>query len=175
MYECRIDGDNPNLFEASKYPNLVPDSLKRTKNPYLLSDDMRVLHFAAEEVPNREAIEGPLLDELLPGLIRFLDYRPKLVRGKDPGTLFVNRDGGALNARTFSKLVGNITESYLHHRIPPSAFKDIAAYKHLADKPDDYSTLASLPCRSEHSVKMRYDLNYRLAHRSKPHNAGHAA
>ncbi|HUV69912.1 MAG TPA: hypothetical protein VMW15_09645 [Terracidiphilus sp.] len=28
MYECRIDGDNPNLFEASKYPNLVPESLK---------------------------------------------------------------------------------------------------------------------------------------------------
>jgi hypothetical protein len=39
-----------------------------------------VLRFAAEEVPNREAIEGPLLDELLPGLIRFLDYRPKLIR-----------------------------------------------------------------------------------------------
>jgi len=174
MYECRINGDNPNLFEASKYPNLVPDSLKRTKNPYLLSDDMRVLRFAAEEVPNREAIEGPLLDELLPGLIRFLDYRPKLIQGEDPGTLFLNRDGGALNASTFSKLVGNITESYLHH-IPPSAFQDIAAYKHLADNPDDYSTLASLFCRSEHSVKMRYDRDYRDKHRSKPHDAGRAA
>jgi len=130
---------------------------------------MRVLHFAAEEVPNREAIEGPLLDELLPGLIRFLDYRSKLIQGKDPGTLFLNRDGGALNATTFCKLVRNITESYLHHHIPPSAFQDIAAYKHLAEKPEDYSTLLSHFSRSEHSVKMRYDAKYRREHRSKPH------
>lgn len=175
MCECRIHGDRPNLFRASEHPDLVPESLKRTTNPYLLSDDMRVLRFSAEEVPNREAIEGPLLDELLPGLIRFLDYRPKLIQGKDPGTLFLNRDGGALNTSTFSKLVGNISESYLHHHIPPSAYQDIAAYKHLAKNPDDYSTLASLFCRSEHSVKMRYDQKYRLAHRSTPHNAGHAA
>lgn len=171
MYECRINGDNPNLFEASKYPDLVPESLKRTKNPYLLSEDMRVLRFAAEEVPNREAIEGPLLDELLPGLIRFLDYRSKLIQGKDTGTLFLNRDGGALNATTFCKLVRNITESYLHHHIPPSAFQDIAAYKHLADNPEDYSTLASLFCKTEHSVRMRYDPKYRQDHRSKPYPA----
>lgn len=175
MYECRINGDNPNLFDASKHPNLVPKSLRRTKNPYLLSEDMRVLRFAAEEVPNREAIEGPLIDELLPGLVRFLDYRPKLIQGKDPGTLFLNRDGGALNATTFCKLVRNITESYLQHPIPPSAFQDIAAYKHLAENPGDYSTLMSLFCLSEHSVRMRYDPQYRLAHRSRPHRAGDAA
>ena len=175
MYECRIGGDNPNLFEASKHPKLVPESLKRTKNSYLVSDDMWVLRLSAEEVPNRTAIEGPFIDELVIDLPRFLKYRKLLLQGKDPGTLFLNRDGGALNANTFSKLVGNITESFLGKKIPPSAFLDIACYRHLAWKPNDYSTLASLRCQNEHSVRMRFDLKYQQVHRSKPHAAGPAA
>ena len=176
MYECRINGDRPNLFDASKYPHLVPESLAKTKNPYLVSDDMWVLRFAAEEVPNRSEIVGPLPDQLVPGLVRFLQYRSLLIQGKDPGTLFLNRDGGALRPSTFyHKLVGNISESYLGEHIPPSAFRDIAANKHLDRKPNDYSTLASLRCQSEHSVKMRYDPKYRREHRSKPNGAGHAA
>jgi hypothetical protein len=175
MYECRINGDNPNLFRASDYPHLVPDSIARTKHLHLVSDDMWVLRFAAEEVPNREPIDGPLPDQLVPALIRYRQYRSLLIHGEDPGTLFLNRDGGALRASTFSKLVGNISESYLGKRIPPSAFRDIAAYKYLSWKPGDYYTLASLLCQSEHNVRMRYDLKYRREHSSKPHCAGHAA
>lgn len=169
MFECRIGGDNPNLFRASELPDLVPDSLKLTKNPYLISDDMWVLLFDAEEVPYRSPIVGPLPDKLVPGLVRFLEYRKKLIQGEDPGTLWFNRDGGSLNATTFCKLVRNICESYLKHKIPPSAFQDIAAYRVLADDPEDYSTLASLRCRSEHSVKMRFDRKYRNAHKRKPY------
>ena len=169
MYECRIHGDRPNLFRASEHPDLVPECLRRTKISYLLSDDMWVLLFAAEEVPNRNPWEGPLPDQLVPGLVRFLKYRPKLVQGKDdPGTLFLNRDGGALNAVTLGKLVGNISERYLGKRIAPSAFKDIAAYRHLDRRPKDYSTLASLQNKSVHGVRMRYDRKYRLEHRHKP-------
>ena len=169
MFECRIGGDNPNLFRAKDYPHLVPDSIANTRNPYLLSDDMWVLLIVPEEVPNREAIVGPLPDQLVPGLVRFLESRERLVQGEDPGTLWINRDGGSLNATTFCKLVRNICESYLKHRIPPSAFQDIAAYRFLADNPEDYYTLASLRCRSEHSVKMRFDRKYRNAHKRKPY------
>jgi len=177
MYECRIHGDRPNLFRASEYPNLVPECLKRTRIPYLVSDDMWVLLFAAEEVPNRNPWEGPLPDRLVPGLVRFLKYRPLLIQGKDPGTLFLNRHGGALNAVTLGKLTGNISESYLGlgKRIPPSAFKDIAAYRHLGRRPGDYSTLASLQNKSVHGVRMRYDLKYKLEHRPKPKRSRHAA
>jgi len=175
MYECQIEGDNLNLFKASEHPELVPDYLNDTENQYLVSDDMWVLRFSAEEVPNRNAIEGPLIDELVIGLPRFLEYRKLLLQGTDPGTLFLNRDGGALNARTFSKLVGNITESYLGKHIPPSAFRQLASYRQLALKPKDYSSLASLLCQSEHIVRMRYERAYREQHRSKPHAAGNAA
>jgi len=169
MYDCRINGDNPNLFKASEHPEWVPDSLKKTTNQYLVSDDMRILLFRAEEVPNRSAIAGPLIDKLVLCLPRFLDCRTRLLLGKDdPGTLFLNRDGGALNGTTFCKLVGNITESYLDRRIPPSAFQDIAAYRFLSRNPNDYSTLASLRCQNVHSVRMRYDPEYRQAHRPKP-------
>ena len=169
MFECRINGDNPNLFRAKVYPHLMPDSLANTKNPYLLSDDMWVLRFNAEDIPYHNPIIGPLPDQLVPGLVRFLESRERLVVRGDPGTLWLNRDGGSLNATTFCKLVRNICESYLKHRIPPSAFQDIAAYRLLADNPEDYSTLASLRCRSEHSVKMRFDRKYRNAHRRKPY------
>lgn len=169
MFECRISGDNPNLFRAKDYPHLVPDSLANTKNPYLLSDDMWVLRFNAEDVPYHNPIIGPLPDQLVPGLVRFLGSRERLVVGGDPRTLWLNRDGGSLNATTFCKLVRNICESYLKHRIPPSAFQDIAAYRFMADNPEDYSTLASLRCRSEHSVKMRFSRKYRNAHRRKPY------
>jgi hypothetical protein len=66
------------------------------------------------------------------------------------------------------KLVGNISERYLGKRIAPSAFKDIAAYRHLDRRPKDYSTLASLQNKSVHGVRMRYDRKYRLEHRPKP-------
>ena len=177
MYECRIDGDNPNLFRASERPKLVPAHLKETKNRYLNSNDMWVLRIPAEQVPHRNAIEVPFPDQLVFGLVRFLQHRHLLIQGKDPGTLFLNRDGGALNAATFGKLVKNITESYLKTKngIPPSAFRDISVYRYLAREPKNYSTVASLLCQSEHSVRMRFDPDYREKHRSKPHQAGHAA
>jgi hypothetical protein len=175
MFECRINGTRPNLFRASEYPHLVPESLKRTKIPHPVSDDMWVLLFDAQGVPNRNPIVGPLPDQLVPGLLRFLKYRPLLINGEDPGTLWLNHDGGTLNATTFCKLVRNISESYLLQPVPPSAFRYIAAYRFLSWKPDDYKTLASLLCLSEHSVKMRYDPKYRREHRSKPFGAGHAA
>jgi len=175
MYECRINGTRPNLFRASEYPRLVPESLKRTKIPHLVSDDMWVLLLDAEEVPNRNPIVGPLPDQLVTGLVQFLRYRPLLIQGEDPGTLWLNRDGGPLKATTFCKLVRNISESYLRQPIPPSAFRYIAGYRFLSWRPNDYKTLASLLCVSEHSVKMRYDPKYRREHRSKPFGAGHAA
>jgi hypothetical protein len=175
MYECRIKGDSPNLFRPSEYPDRVPESLARTKNLHLVSEDMWVILFVADEVPNRSPIDGPLPDQLVSRLLQYLRYRHLLIKGKDPGTLFLNRDGGTLKASTFSKLVGNISESYLGKPIPPSAFRDIAAYRFLSWRPGDYSTLASLLCQSEHSVRMRYDRDYRLAHRSKRYHGGHAA
>ncbi len=175
MYECRIKGTRPNLFKASECPDLVPESLKRTKIPHLVSDDMWVLFIEADQVPNRKPIICPLPDQLVPGLVRFLEYRQQLIKGEDPGTLWLNRDGGALKATTFCKLVRNISESYLHYPIPPGAFRYIAAYRFLSWKPDDYKTLASLLSISEHSAKMRYDPKYRQEHRSKPHPAGYAA
>jgi hypothetical protein len=175
MYECRFEGDRPNLFRASDKPRLVPDSVVKSKIPHLVSDDMWILCFEAEEVPNRNPIVGPLPDQLARGLIRFLQYRPLLIPGMDPGTLFLNRNGGTLRASTFSKLVGNISESYLGKPIPPSAFRDIGAYRYLSSGPRDYSTLASLLCQSEHSVRMRFDPDYRLAHRAKSYHARHAA
>jgi hypothetical protein len=175
MYECRLNGDHPNLFGGTGKIHLLAEHVKGAASPYLRGDEPWFLRFAAEEVPNRCAIEAPLLLQLITPLKRYLQYRPLLIPESDPGTLFLNREGGKLTRTTFCLLVGDVTERYLGRRIPPSAFRDISAYKWLANRPSDYATLASIRCASMHSVRMRFDPDYRREQTSRSRRGGTAA
>jgi integrase len=102
-------------------------------------------HFREEETKNHERVRALLPRQLIPVLEEYLEhYRPLLLNGSDPSTLFLNASGGALDSATLSDLIGEITLRYAHKRVTPHLFRDIFAYKWLRDHPRDYLTLSKL-------------------------------
>lgn len=135
--------------------------------------------FSAEEVPWQRPVNGPLPQRLVSLLNLYLQYRPHLFQEKDPGTLFLNRNGGTLTAGTLQSLVGDITERHVGKRIPPIAFRDIFAYfwltRSVEPKEDLYASLASIRWESVHGVRTRFDPQYQRLVRSKSNARKRAA
>lgn len=125
--------------------------------------------FRAEEVPRRRPVSGPMPDILLPTLSLYMRSRPKLIKGNDPGTLFLNRNGGELSSLRLLLLVSDITERYVGKRISPAAFRTIFSYYWLSRKhrTDRYVTLASILWESVHGTRFRYDAKYRAAYKAR--------
>jgi hypothetical protein len=93
---------------------------------------------------------------LVPLLEEYLEhYRPALLRGSDPATLFVNGRGNPFKLHTLTQLVGNLTLRYAHRRVTPHVFRDIFAYWWLDHHPEDYLTLSKVLWHSDINTTIR--------------------
>jgi hypothetical protein len=152
LRECSIEGIARNLEKKSKTEG-APKEWH--------------FYFRPEEVPQRRLAKGPLPKKLVPQLDLYLKYRSRLLRGKDPGTLFLNENGRPFSSGRLYVLVCKITRNFVGRRVPPVAFRDAHAYDWLLKHKGDYGTLASLRWESEYCVRMRFDRDFRNAERAK--------
>lgn len=145
--ECRVAGDNPNLFKAR-----VPPLAGLSKPEWLQEmekEDPEVevwqIHFAKDETKTHHEVSC-VLPRRLAGLVEeyVSKHRAHLIKSNDPGTLFLNDAGGSYTIGTFINLVSGLTLRYGGRRVTPHLFRDIFAFMWLKKMPEDYLTLSKL-------------------------------
>ena len=145
--ECRIGlkSEAVNLFKAEieqwdtvAKPTWVAEKLRL--NP---REQFWQYHFREDETKTAREVRSILPRRLVPLLEEYLDHhRPLLIKGDDPGTLFVNRDGVPLTDHRMVSLVSRLTLRHAGRRVTPHIFRDIWAYWWLASHPEDYLTVS---------------------------------
>jgi hypothetical protein len=145
--ECRIvcsgDGANLSKKELPLLANIaVPIWAQREwkLNPH---QQFWQFYFRKDETKTGNEVRGIVPHRLVPLLEEYLEHqRSTLLRGRDPGTLFVNRKGTALTGTQLGLLISDLTLRYSKHRVTPHLFRDVLAFKWLEDHPEDYLTIS---------------------------------
>lgn len=162
--ECRILGDNPNLFKAAippwvhiATPPWVDDQLRA--NP---SSTFWQFYFRDEETKIGRSVRGVIPRALIAILEEYLEsYRPQLIQGPDPGTVLLNQRGHRLGPGQMVSLVSDLTLRYAKRRVTPHLFRDIFAYEWLEDHPADYLTLSKILWHTNINTTLRiYGRNF---------------
>jgi hypothetical protein len=137
---------NGNLFKAEipsfstlATPKWVDE--QRKSNP---KAEFWQFYFRADETKTGQVVQSLLPRQLVPILEEYLRLRPLLVKGEDPGVLFVNLRGHAFNSMGLGDLVAKLTVRYAGRRVTPHLFRDIFAHRWLQDNPEDYLTLSKI-------------------------------
>jgi len=144
--ECQM-GMGRNLFKAEipamtnmAIPQWVQERI--ALNP---QEQIWQVQFRENETKTGHKVHFILPHCLVPLLEEYLQYhRPILLRGSDPGTLFVNRDGCPLTSSQVNYVVSNLTMQYGHRRVTPHLCRDIWAFWWLKQNPKDYLTLSKV-------------------------------
>lgn len=147
--ECRVGafklGGNLSMEEISPVaavakPKWVEEALKI--NPH---KKFWQFHFGPDETKNGHQVHAILPKQLVGPLEDYLTvYRPLLVNGNDPGTLFLNNRGCAYSKVIIDVTIGRLTARYAGRRVTPHLFRDIFAFKYLEERPEDYLTLSKI-------------------------------
>jgi integrase len=144
--ECRLGTpETSNLFFAPlpeqihiARPKWVDEALNDNPNQSFWQ-----FHFRPDETKIGRTVRGVLPRRLINPLVEFLrDHRPRLLGAVDPGTLFVNRDGAALDYQIVTYHVSEIVLKYGGRRMTPHLFRDAFAYAWLDAFPEDYLSLS---------------------------------
>jgi hypothetical protein len=109
--ECRSGGRMPNLFKAT-----VPTFSGINKPAWVRKEEQKnpaiefwQFRFSAEETKTGNPVEALLPTQLIESVEEYLaDFRPYLVRGDDPGTLFLNRKGTPLTLHQMTAIVSEL-------------------------------------------------------------------
>jgi len=146
----------PPLVHIAK-PEWVEAALR--ENPH---QKFWLFHFRPDETKTGNDVHGILPRRLIPLLDDYLQHhRPKIVGPSDPGTLFLNREGGALNRQVLTQHVSQLTLDHAGRRVTPHIFRDIFAYRWLEDHPEDYLTLSKILFHRDIKTTLRiYGRNY---------------
>jgi integrase len=149
LRECRLfGGPHANLFVAS----IPTHSL--TSQPIWLQEQEKhhpgklvwQIYFTPDETKSKNEVKGFLPAELATLLEEYLKHRQALIPSgaPDPGTLFVNEDGNAINRARMTNLVQSLSSTYAGAATNPHLFRDIVAYEWLKNHPQDFLTLSKL-------------------------------
>jgi hypothetical protein len=136
--ECRISGPSPNLFKGPipplseiDKPAWVEQELQR--NP---SAEFWQFRFSADETKTGVEPHSVLPKQLIKPLEEYLtEFRPHLIQGKDPGTLFLNRAGQQMRREQL--------------------FRDIVAFGWLKSNPKDFLSLSKMLWHSDPAFTIR--------------------
>jgi hypothetical protein len=115
---------------------------ERKKNP---NAEFWQFHFTAEETKTGCTVDALVPRQLIAPLEEYLDkYRDHLLRGSDPGTLFLNQYGKPMSLNQVTGVVSGITLKHVGRRVTPHSFRDIVAFAWLKAHSKDYLTLSKL-------------------------------
>jgi hypothetical protein len=108
---------------ATALPGWVKEALRHNSR-------QRFWQFCRCDTKTGHATNG-LLPRLLVALLEeYLgQHRPLLVKGRDPGNLFLNQHGSAFDASSFRRLTGALTLRYLGKRVMLGGFRNSFALK----------------------------------------------
>jgi integrase len=158
LRECRVGGPRPNLFKGRipscsniDRPNWVRAEEKR--NP---EAQFWMFRFNSDETKTMNEVEALLPRQLIEPLEEYLQsYRPLLVRGTDPGTLFLNSTGKPMGLWQLTQFVTELTLRYGGRRVTPHTFRDIVAFQWLKDHPKDYLNLSKILWHTDLNTTLR--------------------
>jgi integrase-like protein len=145
--ECRIGGPTPNLFKGPipPYSEICKPQWviqAETENP---AAEFWQFKFSPEETKTKNAVHALIVKQLIEPLEEYLNnYRPLLVQGTDPETLFVNQAGKQFIANRMTSMISDLTLRYGGRRVTPHLVRDIVAYAWLDAHPEDYLSLSKL-------------------------------
>jgi len=142
--ECRI---GHNLFWAP-----IPPLVNMTLRPWVQqaikeNPQQQFLQFYFREAETKagRAVRSIVPPWLVPLVEEYLgQYRPALLSGSDPGTVFLNQRGRPLTAGQLEDLVSKITLTYVQRRVNPHMFRDIFAFWWLSHYPEDINTVSKM-------------------------------
>lgn len=145
--ECRIGGDSPNLFKGPvprfgsvARPGWISDAEAKAPNTTFWQ-----FRFEESETKTKTRVHAFLPRALILGVEEYMhEHRPHLLRGEDPLTLFVTRNGRAFNTHNMVNRVRTLTMRFAGGKMSPHVFRDAFAYEWLVNHPDDYLTLSKL-------------------------------
>jgi integrase len=156
--ECRIGGPNPNLFRARILPFSDIDRpewvlREELKNP---GADFWQFHFNPDETKTGIDVQAILPRQLISLLEEYLrGHRKNLLRGADPGTLFLNQNGRPMTEDQVTVVVGDLTQTYCGKRVTPHPFRDIVAFTWLKEHSKDYLTLSKMLWHADVNTTVR--------------------
>jgi integrase len=146
--ECRLGpSTTANLFFAPlerfvhiAKPAWLEESLKANREQSVWQ-----FWFREDETKTGNPVRGILPRRLVTLLEKYLQvHRPRIVCERDPGSLFLNRDGCALERQTTTDLIAELTLKHTGVRVTPHVVRDIFAYAWLDAHPDDFLTLSKI-------------------------------
>jgi integrase len=123
-------------------------------------------YFRDVETKAKHTVRLLLPRKLVPMLEKYLQHhRSALLKGADPGTLFINNTGGALSNQSMRHLVGRLTRKHAGRRVTPHLFRSIFAAWWLKRHPGDYLTVAkALWHKSTNLVEGTYGVGFDESH-----------
>jgi hypothetical protein len=158
LRQCRIGGPKPNLFKGPISPYSGIDKpawveAEERKNP---AARFWQFEFSIDETKTGIAVRALLPRQLIGILEEYLnEFRPHLLRGPDPGTLLLNREGNHMGQQQMARLVTRLTLRHGGRRVTPHLFRDILAYAWLKSHPDDFLTLSKMFWHSSPALVIR--------------------
>jgi hypothetical protein len=156
--ECRINGPAPNLFRGKipsfsdiDRPDWVQQEEKRSPDA-----EFWQFHFTPDETKTEVDVHALLPRPLIGILEEYLgEYRPRLLHGPDPGTLFLNQEGKAITAAQLVLVVSTLTQRHGGRRVTPHSYRHIFAFAWLKEHPKDYLTLSKILWHSNVNTTIR--------------------
>ncbi len=153
--ECRI---GENLYKAP-IPPLVNMAIPEWARESIKSNpraEFWQFRFCEQGTKTGNEVRSILPHRLVPLLEEYLErHRPAILRGFDPGNLFLNRNGGPLTVAEVSSLISNLTLRYAGRRVTPHLFRDIFAYWWLEHHPEDYLTVSKMLWHKDINTTLR--------------------
>lgn len=147
LRELRIGGGKPNLFKG-KIPPLSsidrPDWIveEETQNP---EAEFWMISFAPDETKTNISVDLLVPRTLVEPLEEYLAvWRPLLLNGNNPNTLFISPRGKPLRTDQVGKVIGHWSKTYASKRTTPHLIRDSVAYKWLKAHSKDYLTLSKI-------------------------------
>jgi integrase len=147
LRECLVSGSAPNLFKAQIPPNSTLDkpawiAEAGVANP---ASEFWQISFAPVGTKTHIPVDLLLPRHLIQPLEEYLvEYRPLMLKGKDPGTLFATPRGKRMRSDQVGKVIGHWTTLFASNRTTPHMIRDSVAFKWLKEHPKDYLTLSKI-------------------------------
>jgi integrase len=145
--ECRIGGRIPNLFKSKIPPFSDIDKPEWVKQEELSNPAAEYwqFHFSFDETKTGVEVDSLLPRQLIKPLEEYLrDYRPHLLKGADPETLFLTTAGTPMSKNQIHSAVSGLTLKHGGTRMHPHLYRDVVAYAWLKEHSKDYLTLSKM-------------------------------
>jgi Phage integrase family len=127
-------------FSTVAKPKWVEEALQ--KNPH---DKFWQFYFREDETKTDHVVHCLAPKQLIPLLEEYLgQHRPALIKGSDPGFLFLNSEGRQLKANRMDDLVESLALRHAGRCVNPHLFRDIFAKTWLDEHPEDYLTVSKI-------------------------------